>query len=116
MPTTDNPPSAADIRRKLRALAAVLRDRATTEHEKANARTIKQRLEQTLTPDPPDPSPPDVQPRANTQSRTDVRSRSDVMYRLGRGVKALTTPSPAKGDWTDHAYRFGRMFRRLIKD
>jgi hypothetical protein len=103
MPTTDDRPAAADIRRKLRALAAVVRDRATTEHEKANAQAIKQRLEQTLTPDPPNPSPPDI------------RSRTDVMYRLGRGVKALTTPSSPNRDWTDHAYRFGRMFRRLVK-
>ena len=97
MPTTDNPPSAAAIRRKLRALAAVLGDRATTQHEKANAEKIKIRLERELRADAPD------------------ESRTGVMYRLGRGARELTTASSANRNWTDHAYRLGRMFRRLVK-
>jgi hypothetical protein len=45
MPISENPRSAEAIRRKLRALAAVFLDPAATEHEKANAKVLKGRLE-----------------------------------------------------------------------
>jgi hypothetical protein len=40
--------SIEDVRRKLRAVAAVVDDRGATEHEKANAAALKTRLEQRL--------------------------------------------------------------------
>jgi hypothetical protein len=48
MPISDNARSAEAIRRKLRALAAVFLDPAATEHEKANAKMLKVRLETQL--------------------------------------------------------------------
>ena len=48
MPISDNARSAEAIRRKLRALAAVFLDPAATEHEKANAKVLKGRLETQL--------------------------------------------------------------------
>ena len=37
------------------------------------------------------------------------------MFRLGQGVKELTSAPAPKGDWTDHAFRLGRMFRKGLK-
>jgi hypothetical protein len=48
MPISDNARSAAAIHRKLRALANVFLDPAATEHEKANAKRLKERLEEHL--------------------------------------------------------------------
>jgi hypothetical protein len=45
MPISDNARSAAAIHRKLRALANVFLDPAATEHEKDNAKRLKERLE-----------------------------------------------------------------------
>jgi hypothetical protein len=104
MTTNENASPAAPIRRKLRALAAVLRDRATTEHERANAQGLKVRLEEQLKqqaiPDKPDATP-------------DGRW-AGTMFRLGRGIRETSTLSPNR-NWTDHAFRLGKMVRRLLK-
>jgi hypothetical protein len=96
-----NAPSAEAIRRKLRAIAAVLLDPAATENERANAETLKLRLEKRLGPE----APPEA-------------AWTDVLFRLGRGVRQIkqsTTPPVPKGDWTDGAFRLGRMFRNGFK-
>ena len=48
MAISENARSAEAIRRKLRSIAAVLLDPAATEHERANAETLKMRLEKQL--------------------------------------------------------------------
>jgi hypothetical protein len=96
--------TAAAIQRKLRALAAVFSDPATTEHEKANAERLKARLEEQM---PQEPTPIEPTPSA---------AWTNIMFRLGRGVREMTSsPSSPKGDWTDHAFRLGRMLRRGLK-
>jgi len=93
--------SVAAIQRKLRALAAVLADPAATENERANAQALKQRLQKLLAQDP------------GLEG-----AWSGLMFRLGRGVKQMkqlkqsTAPPVPKGDWTDNAFRLGRMLRR----
>lgn len=93
--------SAETIRRKLRAIASVLVDPAATEHEKANARALKHRLEKRL------------------RSGSAVgKASADMLFRLGRAVrdvKQSVEPPAPKGDWTDHAFRLGRLFRRGLK-
>ncbi len=98
MPISDNARSAEAIRRKLRALAAVFLDPAATEHEKANAKLLKGRLETQL-----------------SQEEPSEGIWTDIVFRLGRSVKDLTSPSPPNGDWTDHAFRLGRILRRSFK-
>jgi hypothetical protein len=98
MPISANARSAEAIRRKLRALAAVFLDPAATEHEKANAKVLKGRLETQV-----------------SQEATPEGTWTGIMFRLGRGVKEITSPPSPKGDWTDHAFRLGRMLRRGFK-
>ena len=104
MPVSQNAWSAAAIRRKLRAIAAVLLDPAATENERANARTLKMRLQKQLRPE-----------------ATQAGAWSDLLFRLGRGVRQVkeikqsSSPPKPKGDWTDNAYRLGRMFRKGFK-
>jgi hypothetical protein len=98
---SENDWSAETIRRKLRAIASVLVDPAATEHEKANARALKNRLEKRLASEAPG-----------------KRAAAGILFRLGRAVRdvrqSVETPAP-KGDWTDHAFRLGRLFRRGLK-
>jgi hypothetical protein len=104
VPLSDNVRSAAAIRRKLRAIAAVLSDSAATENERANAQALKLRLQKQLGQEAP---PQDTW--------------TGILFRLGRGVREIkqmkqsTTPPAPKGDWTDNAYRLGRMFRKGFK-
>ncbi len=98
MPASGNLNSAEDIRRKLRALRAVLLDPASTRAERANAEGLSLRLEKRLEPDA---APQDAW--------------AGIMFRLGRGVKEITSAPAPKGDWTDHAFRLGRMFRATFK-
>jgi hypothetical protein len=99
MPLSGNPKAAEGIRRKLRALAAMFSDPAATEPEKANAERLKARLEQQL-----------------PQDDAGEGKWTDAMFRLGKGIKEITSPPPSpKGDWTDHAYRLGRMLGRGFK-
>jgi hypothetical protein len=97
-PLGENARSLEAIRRKLRALGAVLSDPASTEPEKANAERLKAHLEAQL-------------------SRETVAGTgwTDIMFRLGRGVKEMTSPQSPKGDWTDHAFRLGRTLRRILQ-
>jgi hypothetical protein len=98
MPISENARFAAAIHRKLQGLAAVIVDPAATEHEKANAKGLKGRLEQQL-----------------SEEVTPEGKWTGIMFRLGQGVKEITSPSSPKADWTDHAFRLGRMFRRGFK-
>jgi len=98
MPISENARSAAAIHRKLRGLAAVFADPAATEHEKATAQELKGRLEQQL-----------------GQETKPEGTWTGFMFRLGQGVKEMTSPPPAKADWTDHAFRLGRLLRRSFK-
>jgi hypothetical protein len=66
--------SVEGVRRKLRALIALIKDPGATEHERANAKALKTRLEQRL----------------------------------------REAGAPA-GDWTDNAFRLGRVLRRGYK-
>jgi hypothetical protein len=93
---------AEALARKLRAIASVLLDPAATEHEKANARALRDRLERRL-------------------ARVGGGSRSkavNLMFRLGRAVREVKQSGEhqaPKGDWTDHAFRLGRFLRGLKK-
>jgi hypothetical protein len=90
------------IRRKLRAVTAMLRDPAATEHERANAEAVKARLEKQL--------------RDRGAPKGDW---TDIVFRMGRAVGKMSQPaSPPspKGDWTDQAFRLGRTLRRGIKE
>jgi hypothetical protein len=99
MPLGENAWSAPAIRRKLRALASVMLDPAATEHEKANAVSLKTRLEKQL-----------------GQKAEPGGTSIDILFRLGRAVRDIRQAPPApKGDWTDHAFRLGRMFRKGFK-
>jgi len=101
MTASEDASSAEAIRRKLRAIAAVLTDSAATEHERANAKALKLRLERQLGAQP---SP--------------QRQWADVMFRFGRAMREIrqSTSAPApKGDWTDHAFRLGRMLRNGLR-
>jgi hypothetical protein len=80
------------------ALAAVFLDPAATEHEKANAKVLKGRLETQLGRKP-----------------TSEGAWTGIMFRLGRGVREIASSRPAKSDWTDHTFRLGRIIRRGIK-
>ena len=98
MPISESARSAAAIHRKLRGLAAVFADPAATEHEKANAKELKGRLEKQLS----EGAKPDG-------------AWTGIMFRLGQGVKEMTSPPSPETDWTHHAFRLGRMFRRGLK-
>ena len=96
MPISEAATSAAATHRKLRSLAAVFADPAANEHEKANAKELKGRLEKQLGDEAPD-------------------GAWTGIVRLGQGVKEMRSPTSPKTDWTHHAFRLGRMFRRGFK-
>ena len=98
MPISESARSAAAIHRKLRGLATVFADSAATEHEKANAKELKGRLEKQLS----EGAKPDG-------------AWTGIMFRLGQVVKEMTSPPSPGTDWTHHAFRLGRMFRRGFK-
>jgi hypothetical protein len=104
VPLSHNAPSAEAIERKLRAIAAVLLDPAATENERANARALKERLEKRL-----------------GRKAPPAAAWTTALFRLGRGVRQIkqlkqtTAPPVPKGDWTDNAFRLGRMFRNGFK-
>ena len=95
---SENVRSAEAIRRKMRALAAVFLDPAATEHEKANAKMLRERLETLV-----------------SQGATTEGTSTGIMFRLGRSVKEIKSPPSSKGDWTDHAFQLGRILRRGFK-
>ena len=99
---SENRSLATAIHRQLRAIAAVLRDPAATEHEKANAASLKQRLEKKLRPE--------LRPET---------AWTVLMFRLGRTVKTMrqsSSSSSPKNDWEDRAFRLGRALRQLRKE
>ena len=86
------------VRRKLRAVAAVLADRGATAHERVNAAALKARLEGRL--------------KAAGEPAGDW---TDGIFRLGRLARTLersTAPRSPKGDWSDQALRLGKALRR----
>jgi hypothetical protein len=93
--------SVGGIRRKLRAVAAVIADPAATEHERANAETLKARLERRL-----------------REAGAPAGDWTDNAFRLGKWAKELrqaSSPASPKGDWTDNAHRLGKALRRGYK-
>jgi hypothetical protein len=90
--------SVEAIRRKLRAVAAVVHDRGATEHEKANAAALKARLEQRL-----------------KEAGAPAGDWTDNAFRLGKWAKEMrksSSPASPKGDWTDNAHQLGKALRR----
>jgi hypothetical protein len=90
-----------NMRRKLRAVAAVIADPGATENERANAKVLKERLEQQL-----------------KEAGAPAGDWTDNAFRLGRwmtGLWSSSTPASPKGDWTDNAHRLGKALRRGIK-
>jgi hypothetical protein len=106
LPISPNAWSAEAIRRKLRALGAVLLDPAATENERANAQALKLRLQKQL---------------RQAGAAPDEGVFAGMLFRLGRGVrqvkelKETTAPPAPKGDWTDNAFRLGKLFRKGLK-
>ena len=93
--------SIASIRRKLRAVAAIIADPAATEHEKANAQALRARLERRL-----------------REAGAPAGDWTDSAFRLGRWAKELTqasSPASPKGDWTDNTHRLGKALRQGYK-
>ncbi|MBV8133708.1 MAG: hypothetical protein JO282_14525 [Alphaproteobacteria bacterium] len=93
--------SVASVRRKLRAVAAVIADPGATEHERANAQTLKARLERRL-----------------KEAGAPAGDWTDNAFRLGRWAKELrqsSSPASPKGDWTDNAYWLGKTLRQGYK-
>jgi hypothetical protein len=93
--------SVEAVRRKLRAVTAMVKDAGATEPEKANAAALKARLEQRL-----------------REAGAPAGDWTDNVFRLGRRIKAIgksTAPASPKGDWTDNALRLGKALRRSYK-
>jgi hypothetical protein len=92
--------SAADIRRKLRAVSALAENAGATEHERANA-ALKARLQQRL-----------------KDAGEPAGDWTDNAYRFGKQLTELrktVSPASPKGDWTDNAFRLGKALRRGYK-
>jgi phage gp16-like protein len=93
--------SVADIRRKLRAVAALAENAGATEHERATAAALKARLQQQL-----------------NESGEPAGDWTDNAFRFGKRIKELrsaVSPTSPKGDWTDNAFRLGKALRRGYK-
>ena len=93
--------SVMSVRRKLRAVSAVIADPAATTHEKANAAALKERLEHRL-----------------REAGVPAGDWTDTAFRLGKWagqLKDSSSPASPTGDWTDHAYRLGKALRRSYK-
>ena len=93
--------SIEGVRRKLRAVAAVLADRGATPHERVNAAALKARLERRL--------------EAAGEPAGDWTDGAFRLGRLARNLEKSSAPRSPKGDWTDHAFRLGRLIRRGLK-
>lgn len=101
MPANKPEMSLDALRRKLRGVTAIFRDPAATDNEKENAAEIKERLEAQL-----------------KQAGEPKGDWSDVMFRLGRtakGIKQSTTPTARSDNWTDHAFRLGKVVQRGLR-
>src|SRR5260370_11123041 len=89
--------SAADVRRKLRALSALAENAGATEHERANAEALKARLQ-----------------RRVKEAGEPAGDWTDNAFRLGRRVKEVRnaiSPASRSRDSTDNAFRFGKALR-----
>jgi hypothetical protein len=95
------PGPLAAIRRKLRALTAVARDPNATDAERANAATLRHRMQQRLD----DAGVP----------KGDWTDNAFRLGRVARDMKKSAAPAGPKGDWTDHARSLGKAFRRGTK-
>ena len=93
--------SLAGIRRKLRALSAVIEDPGATENERTNAQSLKTRLEQRL-----------------REAGVPTGNWTDIAFQLGRWARATSKsafPASQKGDWAGTAFRLGQTLRRSYK-
>jgi hypothetical protein len=93
--------SVVNVRRKLRAVAAVIGDPAATANEKANAEALKERLEGRL-----------------REAGVPAGDWTDTAFRLGKWagqLKNSSSPESPKGDWTDNAHRLGKALRQGYK-
>jgi hypothetical protein len=89
------------IHRKLRGLAAVVKDAAATEHEQANATALKTALEKKL-----------------GEAGVPIGHWTDLAFRFGRMVreiKTATSPSPPISGTSKIAFRLGRALRQGLK-
>jgi hypothetical protein len=89
------------LRRKLRALGAVVTDPAATEHERAAAEALKTVLKKKL-----------------AEKGVPAGDWTDVAYRVGRtvrGIKAATEPLPSVNGTSKVAFRLGRALRQGLK-
>ena len=91
------------MRRKLRALVAVIRDPAATEHERANAQSLKAGLKKKL-----------KQEGAPAGDWTDQVFRAGLMVQ-GMKKSVFPAPSRASGNSAEVAFRLGKAIRRGIK-
>ena len=101
MPDNKSAITVEALRRKLRAIGGLLRDRAATDSEKATAEALKSRIEAQL-----------------KKAGAPAGDWSDAAFRLGRKAGEIgrsAAPSAPNGDWTDNAFRAGRMLRRSLK-
>jgi hypothetical protein len=89
------------VRRKLRAVAAVLADKGATPNERVNAAAVKARLERRL--------------EAAGEPAGDWTDRVFRLGRLARNLEKSSAPRAPKGDWTDHSLRLGKALRRGYK-
>ena len=93
--------SVGSVRRKLRAVTAIITDPGATAHERANAQALRARLEQRL-----------------KEAGAPAGDWTDNAFRLGKWAKGLTkssSPGSPKGDWTDNAHRLGKVLRQGYK-
>jgi hypothetical protein len=102
MPTDKPEQYFAALHRKLRGIAALLRDRAATGPEKATAEAIKARLEKQL-----------------REEGAPAGDWTDIAFRFGRTVKKMgksapSAPGAPEGDWTKHAFLLGKALRKGI--
>ncbi|HWE75964.1 MAG TPA: hypothetical protein VG328_22585 [Stellaceae bacterium] len=91
-----------DVRRKLRALVTVIEDAGATEHEQANARRLKARLQAKL-----------------AEEGVPQGDWSDAIFRVGRAVRrakeSTAPPASIKGGTAKTAFRLGRALRQAAK-
>ena len=91
-----------DVRRKLRALLAIMRDEGATEAERATARRLRAGLKAKL-----------------ADAGVPQGDWSDSLFRLGRSLRrakaATAPPDSIKGGGAKAAFRLGRALREATK-
>jgi hypothetical protein len=91
-----------DVRRKLRALVAVIHDEGATEAERATARQLRAGLKEKL-----------------VQQGVPEGDWSDSLFRFGRALRnaktATAPPETIEGGAAKAAFRLGRAFRHAAK-